>query len=148
MTRGGVPAPARAVPSALLALVVAVGISACASTGQVAPRTLTVEISRAPASVLAVNIYIVPVRSGGASPAGDPIMLGAMRPRDLGSFEFDTDRMGGYRLYATSGEVRVIAGRIQLNVEGRDDAVSRTFYIEPDTERIIWDLATDRLLVR
>lgn len=148
MSRRGGRTPGRTLLRSPLALVVLVaGVAACASTGRVAPRTLTIEVSRDPASVLAVDIVILPVRGSG-TPAGDPVVLGSVRARDLASFEFDTDRMGGYRLYATSGGISVVADRVTIGGRGRDDTASRIFYIRPDTERIIWDLGTDRLLVR
>ena len=139
-------APLARAARVLVALALPALAAGCASTGQVAPRTLTVEVSRDPASVLRVDIVIVPVRGDG-SPGGDPVVLGSVRPRDLASFEFDTDRMGNYRLYATSGRV-IVGTRIRVGGSGRDDAVSRIFHLDPDDERIIWDLATNVLLVR
>ena len=141
----------------VLALLAGAAVAGCATTGQVAPRMLTIEVASDPSGDRPMNLVIIPVVGEYGRPRGDPIPLGSVPPGDVGQFGFETDRLGGYQLLAsemppptTKGELESLRrspAMMRQTLEARlgDHSWSRVFWINDRTDRVAWDIGTDVL---
>ena len=117
----------------LVAAALPAAVGACATFGSEQPgdrepQTVYIEVANNLATAGSVIIWINPRYDRGEQ-------LGAVRPNSTVAFEYRMRRPGhGWVLRALSPS----PDRRQ-----EDIVVSRTFYVEPDDDRVFWDLNTN-----
>ena len=142
-----------------LTLLAGAAVAGCATTGQVAPRTVTIEIATDPSAPQPMNLVIIPMVGEYGSPRGDPIPLGRVPPGDVAQFDFEIDRLGRYQLLATElpppttkGELEAMRRSAYMMRQPMEEtfgplSLSPAFWINGRTALVAWDIGTDALRI-